>query len=57
MVSGTAYVQDPSDMELLSMCGGGPASEAGSLFDTTQNNAAASDERRELEAAYKDLHD
>ena len=55
MVSGTALLQhEPSDMELMSL--GGPPSEAGSLFDTTLNNAAACDERRELEDAFKDLY-
>ena len=43
-------------MELLSICGGGPPSEGGSLFDCAQNNAAASDDRRELDQAYKDLY-
>lgn len=58
MVSGTALCnQEPSDVEMLSQgAAGGPPSEAGSLFDTQQNNSgAAVDERRELELAYKDL--
>ena len=40
---------------MLSQGGVGPPSEAGSIFDTQQNSAAAADERRELEQAYKDL--
>lgn len=36
IVSGTAPgVQEPSDVDFLSLNGGGPPSEAGSLFDTT----------------------
>jgi len=44
MVSGTAPgAHEPSDVDYFSMNGGGAPSEAGSLFDTTQNNAQASD--------------
>jgi len=57
MVSGTTpFVQEPSDIEGALSMGGGPPSEAGSIFDTTLNNAAAADDRRELEIAYKDLY-
>ena len=57
MVSGTTpFVQEPSDIEGVLSMGGGPPSEAGSIFDTTLNNAAAADDRRDLELAYKDLY-
>jgi len=57
MISGTTpFVQEPSDIEGVLSMGGGPPSEAGSILDTTLNNAAAADDRRDLELAYKDLY-
>ena len=57
-MSGTAPgVQDPSEVDFLSINGGGGApSEAGSLFENTPNNTVAGDNKRELELAYKDLY-
>lgn len=52
-MSGTAPLYDASEIELISL-GGGLTSEAGSIFDGSLNNA--SDERNELELAYKDLY-
>ena len=58
IVSGTAPgVQEPSDVDFLSINGGGCApSDAGSLFENTPNHTVASDNKRELELAYKDLY-
>lgn len=56
MVSGTAPgIYDASEIELISL-GGGPHSEAGSFFEASMHNASASEEKRELESAYKDLY-
>ncbi len=57
IVSGTApNVHDPSDVDFLSINGGGGApSEAGSLFENTPNISAAADKKRALAAAYDDL--